>query len=165
MKKPLLFTDGSLDPRTGIGYGAYLWVPDPERPMSELKTDIQLKCFVQTTSTQLELQTVLWALEEIPRPADGIIVYTDSQNIVGLPARRQRLEARGYRTNKGQLHILHEWYQAFFRLTDQMDCTFVKVSGHQPAGGKNRVDRMFELVDRASRKALRTMGDDLATFP
>jgi len=52
--------------------------------------------FEQTSSTKLELQTLLWALGETITLANGddmtLTVYTDSQNIIGLPRRRARLE-------------------------------------------------------------------------
>jgi len=40
-------------------------------------------------------------------------------------------------------------------MTDQLDCEFVKVRGHQVSNQKDDIDRLFTLVDRASRNALR----------
>jgi hypothetical protein len=40
-------------------------------------------------------------------------------------------------------------------MTDQLDCEFVKVRGHQVSNQKDDVDRLFTLVDKASRNALR----------
>jgi hypothetical protein len=40
-------------------------------------------------------------------------------------------------------------------MIDQLDCEFVKVRGHQVSNQKDDIDRLFELVDRASRNALR----------
>ena len=155
MKELNLFADGSLDPRTNTGYGAYLLIEDLQQDIDKLKAQVNLRRFTQTTSAKLELQTVLWALEEIPGTAKKIRVYTDSQNIISLPARRNKLEARGFRNKKNQLHLYHEWYRTFFRITSQLDCTFVKVAGHSPVLKKEDVDQIFTLVDRASRKALR----------
>ena len=49
----------------------------------------------------------------------------------------------------------YELYQEFYRITDPLDCEFVKVRGHQTSNQKDDTDRLFTLVDRASRKALR----------
>jgi len=43
----------------------------------------------------------------------------------------------------------------FFRLIDMFDCEFVKAQGHQPSKNKDEIHRLFTLVDRASRNALR----------
>jgi hypothetical protein len=49
----------------------------------------------------------------------------------------------------------HDLYREFFRVIDELDCEFVKVTGHQPTRKKDKIHRLFTLVDRASRKALR----------
>jgi ribonuclease HI len=184
MKSLLLFTDGSAHPTSRIGYGAYLAIPDlkkrhavrlePATAMkqsematvdnlrmqiasnasgSSLETSVQLKRFEDTSSSQLEIETLIWALRET-RP-QTVTLYTDSQNIIGLPDRRERLEKQEYRSKTGALLNHAELYQEFFSLTDSLDCTLVKVKGHRRSHQKSPVDRLFTLVDRASRQALR----------
>jgi len=82
-------------------------------------------------------------------------VYTDSQNIIGLQGRRDRLEQNDYRSKKNRRLNNYKLYQEFYRMTDQLDCEFVKVRGHQVSNQKDDIDRLFTLVDRASRNALR----------
>jgi len=41
----------------------------------------------------------------------------------------------------------------------QLDFELVKVQGHQASNQKDDMDRLFTLVDRASRKALRAEGE------
>jgi ribonuclease HI len=151
----ILFTDGSVNTRLHIGYGAYLAVPGPGRLSDELIAHVKVKLFTQTSSTKLELQTLLWALSEIPVSVCKLLIYTDSQNIIGLPARRERLEQRDYRSNKHVRLGNSELYREFYRLTDQRDYELVKVNGHRPARQKDDIDRLFSLVDQASRNALR----------
>jgi len=103
----------------------------------------------------LELQTLLWALGQFPEPPCRVIICTDSQNIVGLPSRRQRLEGLGFKSSTGKLLKNADLYRQLFQLTDHFRCTFVKMSGHQPALAKGRIDHLFSLVDRAARKSLR----------
>ncbi len=152
----ILFSDSSVNPQTRVGYGAYLALAEPVLALEELRPRVKLRRFEQTSSTRLELQTLLWALSEIQATGSKLIVYTDSQNIIGLPGRRARLEQNGYRSSHNKPLNNDELYREFYRLSDQLDCTLIKVRGHQLAKQKDDNDRLFSLVDRASRQALRT---------
>ncbi|NOQ42141.1 MAG: ribonuclease H [Desulfuromusa sp.] len=155
MPELLLLTDGSVNTKSNIGYVAYLAVSDFGLSLDELKTQVKVRRFEQTSSTKLELQTLLWALSDIQTSGSKVIVYTDSQNIIGLPQRRERLEQNDYRSNKNRRLNNFELYQKFYQLIDQLNCQFIKVRGHQRTKQKNDIDQLFTLVDRASRKALR----------
>ncbi|MCK5914241.1 MAG: ribonuclease H [Desulfuromusa sp.] len=155
MPELLLLTDGSVNNQSNVGYGAYLTVADPGLSLDKLKTQVKVRRFEQTSSTKLELQTLLWALNDIQILGRKLIIYTDSQNIIGLPGRRERLEQNDYRSNKNIPLNNFELYQEFYRLIDQLDCELVKVRGHQPSKQKDDIDRLFTLVDKASKKALR----------
>ena len=150
----MLFTDGSAHPTSGIGYGAYLAISDLNVDFATVETGVQLKRFEETSSTQLEIETLLWALRATqPRT---VTLYTDSQNIIGLPERRERMEKQGYRSKTGAQLNHAELYRDFFNLTDPLDYTLIKVKGHRLSHQKSPIDRLFTLVDRASRQALRT---------
>jgi ribonuclease HI len=101
----------------------------------------------------------LWALGEtvaLANRSDMVLtVYTDSQNIISLPGRRDRLEQRNYFSSKNKRLNNHDLYQEFYRLTSRLNCGFVKVVGHQASSKKDKIDRLFGLVDQASRRALR----------
>jgi ribonuclease HI len=145
-----LFTDGSVNPQKKIGFGAYLTVSD-----SGEVSEVELKKFEDTSSTQLELETLLWAFDDISMD-DELTVYTDCQNILGLFSRRTGFEERQYHSKTGK-PIKHALlYQRFFDVTDRYRCKFVKVKGHKKSHLKDEVDRLFTLVDRASRDALRS---------
>ena len=159
----MLFTDGSVNTQSKIGYGAYLAVSEDGLSLDSLRERVKVKRFEHTSSTKLELQTLLWALKDIQALGGKVIVYTDSQNIMGLPGRRERFEQNSYRSKKGRLLNNYELYQEFYRVTDQLKCRFVKVRGHQVSNQKDDIDRLFTLVDRASRNALR--GDSLFEVP
>jgi ribonuclease HI len=150
-----LFTDGSVNTRSKIGYGAYLVVTEDGLPLDILKKQVKLKVFEDTTSTRLELQTLLWALNEIQAQGNKVVVYTDSRNILGLPGRRYRLEKNDYRSKNNRQLTNSDLYQEFFRLTGHLNCEFVKVEGHQRSDQKDDIARIFTLVDRASRKTVR----------
>jgi ribonuclease HI len=151
--KIYLLTDGSVDPKSGIGFGAYLTFSEPLKSIDALIDAVKVKRFENTSSTRLELQTLLWALSEIQ--GQEIVSCTDSQNIAGLPARKERLIKNSFLSRVGKLMRNHELYSDFFKVTEQLDIQFSLISGHKPSRHKEQIDRIFSLVDRASRKALR----------
>jgi len=155
MDELMLFTDGSVNTHSKIGYGAYLAVSERGLSVDSLRRRVKVRRFEHTSSTKLELQTLLWALGDIQALGNRVIVYTDSQNIMGLQERRDRLEQNDYRSKKNKRLKNYALYQEFYRMTDQLDCEFVKVRGHQVSNQKDDVERVFTLVDRASRNALR----------
>ncbi len=71
----MLFTDGSVNTQSKIGYGAYLAVFDRGLSLESLKKNIKVKQFEHTSSTKLELQTLLWALSDIQAPGSNVVVY------------------------------------------------------------------------------------------
>ncbi len=150
-----LFTDGSVNTKSKIGYGAYLFISEDGLSLESLKAQVKVKRFEETTSTKLELQTLLWAVSEINLPVSKVIVYTDSQNIISLLERRERLEQNNYSSKKNKLIKNFKLYQDFYKITDQLNCKFIKVRGHKRSIQKNNIDQLFTLVDRASRNALR----------
>ena len=155
MEEILSFTDGSVDTNSKIGIGACLFVTDSETSIEILKERVKVKQFENTSSTKLELETLLWALNEIQTSDKKIVVYTDSQNTVGLPGRREKLEKNDYRTKKNEHIKNHKLYKEFYRITDVLNCEFIKVRGHQQSRKKDNIHKLFTLVDRASRSALR----------
>lgn len=153
-----VFTDGSVNSKLKVGYGVYLVVSDLEQQINTLQNAVKVKRFEKTSSTKLELQTVLWALGEIALIEGrdvAISIYTDCQNIITLPNRRARLEESNYFSSKNKRLNNYELYQEFYQLISSLNCEFIKVIGHQESRKKDGIHRLFGLVDRASRKALR----------
>ena len=155
MREPKLFTDGSVNPQLKVGYGAYLVVTEENISPELLPSHVKTMRFEQTSSTKLELQTLLWALSDLALLDCRVTVYTDSQNIIGLHGRRERFETNNYMTRKNRPIANHELYREFYSVTDRLTCEFVKVKGHKLSHQKNLIDELFTLVDRASRNALR----------
>jgi ribonuclease HI len=154
-----VFTDGSVNTQLKVGYGAYLLVSKQRQSTDSLKEEVKIKRFVQTSSTKLELQTLLWAIVDVITLADerdiSLCIYTDSQNIIGLPDRQSALEQNDFFSSKNKRLNNYELYQEFYRLTSSIKYTLVKVLGHQVSTKKSEVDTLFSLVDKASRRALR----------
>jgi len=154
-EKRFLFTDGSVNTKSDIGYGAYLLVSEDEMFSDDLPSKVKLKQFENTSSTKLEIQTLLWALYEVGKLEGKIIVYTDSQNILSLPGRRERLEKNDFYSKQNRRVTNWELYKEFYRLTDELNIEIKKVSGHKRTSTKDKIDWLFTIVDRASRNAVR----------
>lgn len=155
MKKIKLFTDSSVNPQVKIGFGAYLILDDENKSLEELEKYIKIKRFEDTSSTKLELQTLLWALDEITDKDNSIEVYTDCQNIIGLQNRRDKLEKNDFCSSRGKLINNYDLYREFFQKLDSLNLVFIKVKGHKKNILKDKIDNIFNLVDKASRAALR----------
>jgi len=155
MDELMLFTDGSVNTQSNIGYGAYLAVSERGLSLNAVRMSVKVRRFEHTSSTKLELQTLLWALNDIQALGRKVILYTDSQNILGLQGRREQFEKNDYRSKKNKRLSNYELYQEFYRMIDHFDCELVKVRGHQVSNQKDDISQLFTLVDRAARKALR----------
>ena len=155
MEEIKLFTDGSVNTQSKIGYGSYLLISENKLLSESINSKVELKRFEETNSTKLELQTLLWALSKIETDGINITIYSDSQNVINLLKRRERLEQNNYISNKNKLLNNFLLYKEFYKITDVISCKFVKVDGHKKAEQKNDIDWLFALVDKASRKALR----------
>lgn len=153
MDEYLLFTDGSVNPQKKIGFAAFLFIKKEELNSSNLKEKIKLKEFANTSSTKLEIQTLLWALNSIE--VKKLTIYTDCQNIITLLDRREKLEKSNFHTKTGKLLNNHNLYKEFFLFLDKIDCEFIKVKGHKKNSLKDNIDKVFNLVDKGSRNALR----------
>jgi len=149
-----LFTDGSVNSVSRVGYGAYLTYSGTHEEPELLVKRIKLKRFLETSSTRLELQTLLWALSELS--VSEIDLYTDSQNIVSLDSRKEKLEQSEYRSRSGKLLKNHDLYRDYFEATDGLSIKLNHVGGHMPSRKKSKIDKVFSLVDKAARKALRS---------
>ena len=149
----MLFTDGSVHSQFRIGYGAYLACEDLNEDLDVLRSAIKIRRFENTSSSRLELQTILWAMSELKTGA--IEIFTDSESVLGLQSRRLKLEKNDYVSSSGKLLKNHDLYREYFMLSDILSLELIQVKGHKPSSRKNSVDSVFSLVDRAARKALR----------
>ncbi len=154
-----LLTDGSVNTQSKVGYGAYLWLQEFTDATDLLKDNVKIKRFEATSSTKLELQTLIWSLTEhlasAHKQAIELTVYTDSQNIINLPQRRERLERDDYFSSSNKQLKNHQLYQVFYSLMDRLNFNLVKVKGHQPSKQRDLIAQHFSLVDHAARQALR----------
>jgi ribonuclease HI len=156
MKKIKLFCDGSVNPQKKIGVGCY-FLHSENDTIEQSKKNIKVKRFEDTSSTKLEIEVLLWALEDSELQNKNITIYTDCQNLLGLENRREKLELNNYKTSTGKILKNHILYKEFYKKIDKLNCELVKVKGHKPSQEKDNIDELFTLVDKASRKALRKL--------
>jgi ribonuclease HI len=167
MSRFALFTDVSVNPRRKIGVGGYLLLPvsflsfeacDIEQ--RDVSARIKIKRFAETSSTRLELQTLLWAVddsrEELAVPAfESLQLYTDSQCIAGLLRRRAGLIESDFLARRSGRPLSNApLYRAYYEAFDQLGFQLTKVPGHSRACTHDTVRRIFSYVDREVRKAL-----------
>lgn len=163
-----LFTDVSLDPGHKCGIGAYLFIPvsflrkkNHNISREDIAEKLKIRRFENTSSTRLEVQTVLWALDEIEKTVPKhspmtLQVYTDSQCVAGLQKRRLRLSSCNFISQKtGQPLKNADLYRTFYELNDKMGFSVIKVSGHTPASSRDIIHHIFACVDQETRNALK----------
>jgi ribonuclease HI len=163
-----LFTDVSVNPQRQVGVGACLLVPlqllatpPHEIDREGLGAHLQCRRFIETSSTILELQTVLWGLAQVRKDFPDtarrdLHLYTDSQFVVGLSGRRAGLERRSYLATRSGCLLSHApLYSEFYAASDELDFAVVKVTGHVRAATRDSVQRIFSIVDQGSRRELK----------
>jgi len=151
-----IFTDASVNTKSKTGFGAYLELTDLSVPYENLKNNIKTIKFENTSSSRIELQTLLYSLRQLKDTNKKITVYTDSQTIKGLLSRRERLEKSNFISGKNKLLKNHDLYKEFYKFCDKNFIEVVKLTGHKKSMEKNYIDKIFSAVDKASRKALRS---------
>lgn len=162
-----LFTDVSLNPKFKVGVGAYLIVPaaflevSPNSIESSQITDqMVIQRFEGTSSTKLEVQTVLWSLENYRSGLKGsklgkLQVYSDSQCVVGLLRRRPGLETEDFFSKRTRHQLKNTYlYRRFYEFYDELGFEIIKVAGHNRSCLHNTVNRIFSLLDKNVRKIL-----------
>lgn len=162
-----LFTDISVNPQTQNGVGGYLLLPisyldnDPlDINRDDVAKRLTTKNFNDTSSTRLEVQTVLWALEDLQnRFSDNalknLMIYTDSQCVVGLLKRREQLVLNDFIANSGKLLSNALLYREFYTAHDRFSFQLFKVPGHSRSGSQTTIQRIFSYVDREVRSVLK----------
>jgi len=162
-----LFTDGSVNPQSRLGVGVclllpvqFLGTPCDDIDRRELSGSCFSRRFTDTSSTLLELQTVMWGLslykDKVAKPLRGDLqLYTDSQSVVGLSRRRESLERKRFHSLKTGLPLANaSLYRDFFVTSDELGFEVVKIAGHSRASTHDSLKRIFSIVDRHARHEL-----------
>ena len=148
-KEPItVYTDGSCNPVAGVGgWAAIIFSKGTRLVMSGTEAT--------TTHQRMELTAALKSLEyilSIKGRRRDIILYTDSQYLVNLPTRKDKLVASGWLA-KNERPVRHaQIIQQLFLHMEVLMVTIVKVQAHKRSDhGRNHNHE----VDKLSRKIVR----------
>jgi ribonuclease HI len=145
-----VFTDGSCHNRLKSGgWASIIFIGNEKVTLKGSEQD--------TTHHRMELLAVLEALtflekkNSLSRP---ITIYSDSQYVVDLLQRQERLTASGYKTKKLKPIRNADLVQSMIYFFNATDLQFVKLKSHlKSSDPKNVLNRE---VDMLSRQMMRT---------
>lgn len=151
-----IYTDGSCQTGTRAGaWVAIIFAGEEKKVLSGTVTD--------TTHNRMELSAVIKGLQYIrhnyPR-IKSIKVFSDSQYVVGLPGRKEKLSASGFHTKKGSEMQNADLVKELLVLFSTLPVDLIKVKAHQKKTGA--VNHNIE-ADKLSRKIVRNAVSDLAS--
>ena len=164
-----IFTDASLHAKLSCGVGGFLVVPAGMLNMlagtssADFFDRLRFQKFTATSSTALELQTALWALESFctecrQGDADRITLYSDSQCLAGLLKRRPALEQNNFCAKKTGRELHNALlYRRYFEMYDTRVFDVIKVKGHTRPSSRDTAHSIFSFLDREVRRALRVL--------
>lgn len=143
-----VYTDGSCNPVAGIGgWAAMLFVEDEKILLSGSQSGTTHQC--------MELTAAIKAIEHLQKlelqQAD-ITIFTDSQYLVNLPQRRNKLIFSGMTTKSKPPIRNAALIRQIFEHLDAISIRFIKVKAHEKSGENANYNRE---VDKISRKIVR----------
>ncbi len=108
-----------------------------------------------TTHHRMELLAVINAINYVCNNTSGKIVlqiFTDSQYVVGLPAREHKLSTTHFLTKSGRTLQHADLVKSFFQLLEMHSIVLHKVKAHQST---NEAINYNELADQLARGIVR----------
>jgi ribonuclease HI len=143
-----LYTDGSCHTQYKVGgWAAILWSNEKKIVLSGLVE--------RTTNNRMELTAVIEALAFIRKnyPAvKSIRIYSDSQYVIGLPGRKEKLTLLGYSTKKGNPIPNSDLVINLLEQLNFFSVEWMKIKAHQKTGTLVNFNRE---ADKLSRKLVR----------
>ncbi len=126
MDKINVYTDGSCHTRLLVGsWVAIVFWNDEKIVLSGTAEN--------TTNNRMELMAVIEAAKYVlSRGTDGVVeIYTDSQYVVGLRARKLKIEAAHFLTKRGDLLQNTDLLKELWALEQSVNIQYIKVAAHQ----------------------------------
>ncbi|MCP4136085.1 MAG: hypothetical protein GY754_34260 [bacterium] len=143
-----IFTDGSCNPVFKIGGWAAILLFDEEEILLQGNE-------LESTHNRMELLSVIKALEYIEKHNlvnYSISIHSDSQYVVKLIDRKNKLVSANFLTKKGSTIPNKDLVEKIFYFIDSLDLGFVKVKAHEK---KSDLKNFNRDVDKISRKIVR----------
>ena len=148
LKSITIYTDGSCHTQLKIGAWAAVILVDGEKKILTGKAE-------NTTHNRMELTAVIDALMYVQNNygvTREIKIISDSQYVIGLTAREQKLSANDFITKKGKPVQSADLVKQLLFLLNTMNVNLEKIKAHQQKTG---VDDYNIEVDKLSRKLVR----------
>lgn len=143
-----IYTDGSCHTQNRIGaWVAIIFTATGKKVLAETVDD--------TTHNRMELSAVIKGMEYIKNNYPGITtikLFSDSQYVVGLPERKEKLSIAGFSTKKGNDIQNADMVKELFEHLSTLSVKFIKVKAHQKQG--TTFNYNIE-ADKLSRKMVR----------
>jgi ribonuclease HI len=144
----IVFTDGSC--HTQLKCGTWVSIIEQEN------TRVQISGICQdTTHNRMELMAIIESIDYIDIHYQGIgqiDIYTDSQYVVGIIDRKERLQGNLFKSRKGKTIQNDDLLQKLIDQLGKFNIKLVKVQAHQKSGDNENLNRE---VDKIARKILR----------
>lgn len=141
-----IYTDGSCHTQLLVGAWAAIVFIDSEKILFQ-GTDSN------TTHNRMELLAVIEAVNYVEKKYlfnRKMLVYSDSQYVVNLLTRKEKLKARNFITNRGTPIQNADLVTRLIKQIESHNLEFVKVKAHQKNG-----DKWNREVDFLVRKLVR----------
>ena len=143
MKNPnvIIYTDGGCKPNPGKGgIGAVLQFQSPAR------TEELYKFYPSTTSSRMEIQAAISALEFLSCPHDCVI-YSDSSYLInGITSWIKSWKKKGWTRGKSSSVENVDLWQKLDALTQKHFIDWQWVKGHSGNTGNERADKLANLA-------------------
>lgn len=146
--KTEIYTDGSCHTQFKVGaWAAIILIGNHKHTISGIATG--------TTNNAMELTAVIRAIEYVKEHHPGISsiqVIADSQYVIGLTARREKLIALSFTSKKGKELPNAVLLKQFLPYTQSGNIEFIKVKAHQKV---NELINYNIEADKLARKLVR----------
>lgn len=143
-----IYTDGSCHTQHLIGgWAAILFIGREKIVLSGTETN--------TTHNRMELTAVIKAIEYVQanyKDTTIINIFSDSQYVIGLPARKEKLSAKAFTTSAGNDIQNADLVKELLALDGSLTLLFTKIKAHQK---QTDIANHNIEVDKLSRKLVR----------
>ena len=139
-----IYTDGSCHTQSGIGAWVAIILAEKEKiTLSGSEAN--------TTNNRMELTAVLKAMEYVSMnhsSYSAIKIYSDSQYIIGLSGRKEKLLGKDFITKGGNELPNTDLIKLFFACIAKHNIEFVKIKAHQKRGEAENYNIDADLLSR-----------------
>ncbi|MEO6000027.1 MAG: RNase H family protein [Chitinophagaceae bacterium] len=139
-----IYTDGSCNTEFLAGaWVAIVLTNNEKKQISGLE--------LNTTHNRMELTAVIKAIEYIKdhyNQISFITICSDSQYVIGLPARKERIMSSGFTSKKGKALPNDDLVKKLLALFDLYTIECVKIKAHQKKQGANAYNIEVDILSR-----------------